>query len=173
MTYFITEAYIKNNTPITKNVDVTDVTPYIKSVSDMRIQAILGSVFYNDILTKYNAQTLSANETTLVEYIQPVVAWYAASDAAFGLSYQLKNKGVQQQFGDFSQQVSQGEVAFTMDHYGQKARFYEARLKAWLIENKALFTIFISESNKDTDLRPYLLDCDDNLDNYDSTMIVF
>lgn len=171
MIYFVTENYLKVNTPITKNVDVTDVMPYVKTQSDQRVQPVLGTYFYEDILTKYNAQTLNADETTLVEYIQPVVAWYAAQDAAFGLSYQLKNKGVQVQFGDYSQNVSQSEIAFVMDHYGQKGKFYLNRLTNWLIENKALFTKFTSQDNKDSDLKPILSDCDKDRTNYDNVMI--
>jgi hypothetical protein len=106
------------------------------------------------MLTGYNAQTLNNDEETLVTYIQPVVAWRSAEDAVFGLSYQLKNKGIQQQFGDYSNAVTQNEVAFSMEHYGQKASFYEARLFRFLKENRDLFPEFISELNKDSDIRP-------------------
>jgi hypothetical protein len=128
--------------------------PYIKTQSDLRIQPILGTYFYNDILAKYNAQTLSANEEILVTYIQPIVAWRSAEDAVFGLSYQLKNKGLQLQNGDYSNSVSQQEVAFAQDHYGQKASFYEARLVNYLHTNKDLFANFTSVLNKDSDIRP-------------------
>ncbi len=47
MTYFITESYLKTNTPITKNVDVTDVAPYIRPTAEMRLMPILGTYFYN------------------------------------------------------------------------------------------------------------------------------
>jgi hypothetical protein len=106
------------------------------------------------MLTGYNAQTLNNDEETLVTYIQPVVAWRSAEDAVFGLSYQLKNKGIQQQFGDYSNAVTQNEVAFSMEHYGQKASFYEARLFRFLKENKDLFPEFISDLNKDSDIKP-------------------
>jgi hypothetical protein len=169
MIYFITETYLKNNTPITKNVDVKDVTPYIRPASDMRVQSILGSYFYEYLLTEYNAQNLSTDEETLVEKIQPVVAWRAAENAAFGLSYQLKNKGIQSQFGDYSQNVTQSEVAFVMDHYGQMAAFFEKRLTNYLLENKDLFPQFTSALNKDSDIKP-VDDCTDN--DYDNTMMV-
>ena len=169
MIYFITESYLKTNTPITKNVDSTDIAPYIKPASDMRVQSILGTYFYEYLLTEYNAQTLSADETALVEKIQPVVAWRAAEQCAFGLSYQLKNKGVQTQFGDYSQNVSQGEVAFVMDHYGQMASFYEKRLINYILENKDLFSQFTSALNTDSDIKP-VDDCTDN--DYDNTMMV-
>ena len=169
MIYFITETYLKNNTPITKNVDVKDVTPYIRPASDMRVQSILGTYFYEYLLTAYNAQSLSSSEEALVEKVQPVVAWRAAENAAFGLSYQLKNKGIQSQFGDYSQNVSQSEVAFVMDHYGQMAAFFEKRLINFILENKDLYPQFTSALNTDSDIKP-VDDCTDN--DYDNTMMV-
>lgn len=169
MIYFVTETYLKNNTPITKNVDVKDVTPYIRPASDMRVQSILGSYFYEYLLSAYNAQTLTNDEETLVEKIQPVVAWRAAENAVFGLSYQLKNKGVQVQFGDYSQNVTQSEVAFVMDHYGQMAAFFEKRLINYILENKDLFPQFTSALNTDSDIKP-VDECDDT--DYDNTMMV-
>ena len=43
MLYFITENYLKTNTPITANVDVTDVTPYIATQAQLRVMPILGT----------------------------------------------------------------------------------------------------------------------------------
>jgi len=159
MLYFITENYLKTNTPITANVDVTDVTPYIATQSALRIQPILGTTFYNHMLAGYNAQTLTNDEVDLVEFIQPVIAWRSAEDAVFGLTYQLKNKGLQTQNGDYSASVSRAEVAFGMEHYAQKASFFEQRLIRWLLANKTLFPIFISALNTDTDLRPMFATC--------------
>lgn len=159
MLYFITENYLKLNTPITANVDVTDVVPYIATQSALRIQPILGTTFYNHLLAAYNAQTLTNDEVTLVEFIQPVIAWRSAEDAVFGLTYQLKNKGLQTQSSDFSSSVTRSEVSFGMEHYAQKAAFYEQRLIRWLLTNKALFPIFISAANTDTDLRPMFAQC--------------
>jgi len=158
MLYFITENYLKTNTPITANVDVTDVTPYIATQAQLRIKPILGTTFFNYMLNVYNTQTANPDEETLIKFIQPIVAWRSAEDAVFGLTYQLKNKGLQTQNGDFSSSVSQREVAFGMEHYAQKASFFEQRLIRWLIKNKNLFPEFISEENRDTDLRP-MIDC--------------
>ena len=154
MIYFVTETYLKAQTPITANVDVKDVTPFIRTQCEMRVQPILGTYFYKYLLAKYNAQTLTTDEETLVTYIQPVVAWRSAEDAVFGLSYQLKNKGLQTQFGDNSNSVSIQEVNFGQDHYAQKASFYEARLSHYLKDNKDLYAEFTSDLNKDSDIKP-------------------
>ena len=154
MLYFITENYLKTNTPITANVDVTDVFPYVATQAQLRVMPILGTTFYNHLLTAYNDQTLTPEEETLVTFIQPVIAWRSAEDAVFGLTYQLKNKGLQQQSGDYSQPVTRSEVAFGMEHYAQKASFFEMRLIRYLIKNKSEYPIFTSHENRDTDLRP-------------------
>ena len=158
MLYFITENYLKTNTPITANVDVTDVTPYIATQAQLRVMPILGTTFFNYMLEVYNDQTATNDEETLIKFIQPIIAWRSAEDAVFGLTYQLKNKGLQLQNGDYSSSVSQREVAFGMEHYAQKASFFEQRLIKYLIKNKNLYPEFISEENRDTDLRP-MIDC--------------
>lgn len=154
MIYFVTENYLKTQTPITSNIDVNNIVPFIKTQSDMRIMPILGTYFYKYILNAYNVQTLTIDEEILVTYIQPTIAWRSAEDAAFGLSYQLKNKGIQTQNGDYSNNVARGDVNFVQDHYAQKASFYENRLWKYLETNKELFPNFTSLLNKDSDIRP-------------------
>lgn len=155
--YFITENYLKANTPITQNVDSKDIIPFVKPASDMFIQNYLGSYFYVNLLASYNAQTLNSNETTLVAIIQPIVAWRAAADAVYAMHYQLKNKGVQLQSGDQSSPAAQEEVVMLKRHYDQKAEFFEERLRKYLILNKDLFPDFTNKLNTDsclTDMIP-------------------
>jgi hypothetical protein len=54
MIYFVTENYLKTQTPITANIDVNNIVPFIKTQSDMRIMPILGTYFYTYILAAYN-----------------------------------------------------------------------------------------------------------------------
>lgn len=154
MIYFVTQTYLVDETPITANVDVTDITPWLKTASEMGIQPILGRYFYNDLLTKYNAQTLTADEILVVELIQPAIAWRAASEAVYGLTYQLKNKGLQTQNGDNSESVELSDVQFGMSHYLQKAGFYEDLLIKYLKENKDLYPNFITTLNTDSLIKP-------------------
>lgn len=154
MKYWITETYLKVNTPLTKNIDANEILPNVKSNSDLHIKSILGSYFYIILLGKYNSQTLNSDETTLVEYIQPIVAWRAAADCVFDLTYQLRNKGLQTQNGDNSESVDFNEVVFGMKHYNQKAEWYTNQLTSYLNDNKSLFPDFISTANKDSVIKP-------------------
>jgi len=155
MTYFITEAYLKLNTPITANVDVTELNPLIKVAADSYVRSILGTYFYNYLLTEYNAQTLdtppATGEVTLVQdYIQMAVAWRTCAEAVMSVSLQLKNKGVQTQSGDFSAAADKSTTSMLFHHYRDKADFYDQRLMNYLIDNKNLYPNFLNPLNNDT-----------------------
>jgi len=152
MIYFVTESYLTISTPITANVDATDVTPWVRVSAENWVRKIIGTYFFNDLLTKYNAQTLSADEITIVELMKPAIAWRAASDAAFGLSFQLKNKGIQTQRGDYSDAAVLNEVQFTMQHYADKAGIYEGAIYDYLAkrEYSDLYASYNSASNDDS-----------------------
>lgn len=156
--YFVTENFLKTNTPITANVDIVEVLPLIKAAADMWTRSTLGTYFYNDLLTKYNAQTLDANETILVGYMQPSIAWRTAADAIIELSYQLKNKGVQTQSGDFSNSPEYKAIMFMCNHYTKKAEFYENIMWEYLLKNKDLYPVFTNPLNRDSNCLCWLLD---------------
>jgi len=156
MIFFVSENFLKTETPITQNVEITEVTPLIKSVADMWVRDAIGTYFYDYLLVKYNAQTLSADELILVQIMQYCIAWRACSDATLELSFQLKNKGVQTQSGDFSMNADLRSVTLMSKHYEQKAAFYDTRLFTYLKDNKDLYPEFIISINKDSSIKNHL-----------------
>jgi len=60
--FFITEEWIKANTPLTQNIDAKDISVWTAVNAENWVRKIIGTHFFNDLLTKYNAQTLSSNE---------------------------------------------------------------------------------------------------------------
>jgi hypothetical protein len=167
MTYFVTETYLKSKTDISSNADVKFILPHIQTNSDMWIQPILGTYFYEYLLDAFNDQTLTSDEEVLVNKIKPIISWRALSDATYALSRKVTNKGIQRQDGEFSQGVELGEIGFAMERYTKKAEFYSQRLINYLVTNKALFPEFTSAENKDSDIKPK----EDNNNNYDSTLM--
>lgn len=148
--YFVTENYLKVNTPITANVNITEVLPLVKAAAMMWTRSTLGTYFFDDLLAKYNAQTLSPDEVVLVEMMQASIAWRAAADAVIELSYQLKNKGIQTQFGDNSTSPEYKAIMFVNNAYTKKAEFYENIMWKYLVKNKALYPNFTSPLNRDS-----------------------
>lgn len=145
--YFITENYIKTRTQLSQNIDYADIAPNIAVAALDYVRPILGKAFFDDLLTKYNAQTLNSNEEEVVEIIQKVVAFRAADITAPFISFALKNKGVQSQSGDFSGSESIQVVNYIRNELQTHAYVNEKELKAYLKENKDNFPIYTSPSN--------------------------
>jgi len=169
MIYFVTENYLKTYTSVTQNVDATDLLPIMKTAAEMSVKSLLGTFFFDDLLVKYNAQTLDPDETILVELMQPVIAWKAASDATFELGFQVKNKGPQTQSGDFSDSPDFKSVSFNFHHKLQKSEYYQNGLIKFLTKNKDLYSVFLSDDNYDSSLK----DCDPDNDTTQNTNILF
>jgi hypothetical protein len=151
MIYFTSLKWLQDNTPINENVDAKKITPLVKGAADMFVRSVLGTYFYNDLLTKYNAQTLSADEEVLVaDYIKFTIGWKVASELAVTSAYDLKNKGPQTQSGDYSASPEYKAIMFLVHHYADKSDFYLNRLSQYLIDNKTLFINFTSDLNTDS-----------------------
>ena len=144
ITLFISEQYMRDNLPISRNLDTKDITPNIQAAQELYLQDILGSVFYEYLMNVYSAQTLNANEIILVQdYIKPAVAYRTLEMALPFLSYQIKNKGAQRQFEDFGDSADFTQLRFIINETGNRAQFYERRLVRYLNVNNTLYPQYI------------------------------
>lgn len=171
MIYFVTEKFLKDETPIGENIDIKKVVPFLKTAAAMRLIPVLGKLFYNDLLTKYNAQTLSVKEKELVNEIQPVVAWYAAAMALPDLNNQRTNKGQQKQSGDYSQSTGKTEQVDAQDQDTSIGRFWLNQLKDYIKLNKEDFPVYMSKENQ----KNFLFECpvaDESAGFNDSILII-
>jgi hypothetical protein len=153
MIYFVTSNLIKTTGIIDPNVDETKIAPLIQFASKAFILPMLGTYFYNDLLSKYNAQTLSADETTLVSKMQPAIVWRACAQAGLTLSFPLTNKGYLKQIDDNAQAPSIQEVTYMYEHYIAQAKLFEKEISDYLFANTNLFANFMSNLNTDSNIK--------------------
>lgn len=152
MVYFVTENFIKTTTPVSENVDANDIMPSIYTAAMGYVRPIIGTVFFNDLLTKYNAQTLNNDEINLVQdWIKPAIAWRACQQISISATFQLKNKGLQTQSGDFSQTPEYRAAMFVSHEYGDRAAMFENLLLKHLEDKTvaALYPVFLQNNNKE------------------------
>jgi hypothetical protein len=154
MIYFVTETYIKDYTNVAENVDSNNIIPFIKNAADSYVRSIIGNEFYKYLLDAYNNQTLDSDEVELVQdYIKQSVAWRAAADIIVEASYQLTNKGVQIQSGDFSSSPEFKAIMFNYHHTSDKASLYDDLLARFLVKDKNKYPQFWADDNKDATAR--------------------
>jgi len=149
MIYFVTEKFLKDNTQITQNVDAKDLAPFIQLSVKTYIQPILGYNFTNDLLTKFNAGTTSAEEDELIEFIQYTTAFYSAYDAIPNLSFRISNKGLQSQTGEYSASEGIQAVEYIRNNVLKFAKVYEGNMRAFLELNKEEFPLYLDVINKE------------------------
>ena len=149
MIYFVTESFLKNNTHITKNVDAGDIAPYVPMSVKTYIQPILGYNFTNDLLIKFNNGTLNTEEEALVDFIKYVTAFYCAYDAIPNLTFKVSNKGIQSQFGDYTNSEGVATVEYIRNNVLKFAKVHESNMRAFLNENKADYPLYLDQINKE------------------------
>ena len=148
ITLFVSEEYMKNNLPISRNLDNKDIQPNIQMSQELYTQDILGTNFYEYLMDVYSGGTLNANETILVrDYIKPQVAYRALSLALPFLQYSIKNKGSQTQFEDFSNTTDFTSFKFLLSKVDDRSEFYEKRMVKYLCENGNLFPEYQTDNS--------------------------
>jgi hypothetical protein len=150
---FVTENYIKTFTPVGDLVQWTEIEPSVHLAQDSFIQDVLGTNFYNHIQDAFENQTLNTDETELVARIKPALAYRVIEQAITFIHYQIKNKGIQSQSGDYNQPVTIDEFKYMRNELKNRAEFFTKRFSTYLYDNKKLFPQY--ENNNDEDMKPY------------------
>lgn len=150
MRYFISEKFLKEEGIVSDNVDVKRYAPLIQTAARAFLRPMIGSYFFDDLLLKYNNQTLSPDEIKVVDIMKYSILWRATAEAGVSVSYQLTNKGYQTQSGDFSTSPENSVVWKMYDHYIQKCITFDKDLGDWLLGNKNLYPNFTSKLNNDS-----------------------
>lgn len=160
--FFITQNYLVSNGFINANVDVNIYKSLVEFSAKAFIQPMIGTHFFNDLLTKYNAKTLSTDEDTIVKIIQKCIAFRVKAQTAVDSSFQLTNKGIVRQSDDNATAADKSEVAWIYDHNISHVILFQAELTKYLEDNKDLFPEFISSSNDDSSIKKSCSSNDNN-----------
>ena len=151
-TLFVSEEYLKKYTPLGGLVEWTEIEPSVHIAQDSFILDILGTNFYDHIQLAYSGQTLIVDEIQLMNRIKPALAYRVADQSITFIHYQIKNKGVQSQSGDYSQPVGLEEFKYLRNELRNRAEFYSKRLSNYLCENRDLFVQYTVDNT--TDMKP-------------------
>lgn len=130
MIQFISTNKLKSNYLIDDNMDDNYIKPIIVKCQDFIIYNLLGDSLYNEISQQLTGDTLTEiNENLLLNYIQPIIAYYVQSEVVYATAYKLKNQGVET--GD-SYRFS--ELVKISNKYMNDCNQYQQRLKEYVIE---------------------------------------
>ena len=142
---FISEQTLLDNSVINENVSFTQIRPTIVKVQEMRIQPIVGSALYNEMVTQVVSGTTTALNTTLLEdYIQPAMVQWLYYELPMVLAFKYMNKGMVRRTSEESSQMSMDEITRLTDKVKNDAEWYSERITRYLMEQKANYPLFNS-----------------------------
>lgn len=135
--HFISETYLKNNSPLSGNVDIGEVYPFARTAEEIYIQEALGTKLFNRLVESLNAspKDTTDNEVTLLKKVRSALLWYTIYDALPFLDIKVRNIGVVRQAGENLTSVNRDDVTYLRDQCLGKAKQYMDLVQKYLCEN--------------------------------------
>ena len=153
---FINRTDLVRNSILDGNVDSTKFMFFISLAQTIHIQNYLGTELYEEFegMITANTLTLGANPNhynLMVDYIQPMLIWFAQSDYIPWASIQIKNGGVFKHSSENSESASKEDIDFLVAKAREYAEYYTRRFIDYMNFNQNLFPKYYSNSNDDID----------------------
>ena len=152
---FVTEEKIKSFTGIDDNVDPVLLYPFILQAQDFYIQQTCGTKLYNKlkelVVAKVSGGTPIPQDykTLLDDYVSPTVLHYAYYQALPQIKYRTTGKGVVSGTSEVAQSISLEELQYLRNSVFDSAKFYNERLRDFLVAYQANYPEYQSYTNKD------------------------
>lgn len=139
--YFISQKYLKDNSPLAANVDIKELYPFARTAEEIYIQEAIGTSLFNRLVESLNAspQNTTADEITLLLKIRDCTLWYTCFEALPFLAIKLRNIGVVKQTDANLESGSRDDVSYLRNLCKTKAEHYMRILQRYLCENSNLF----------------------------------
>jgi hypothetical protein len=132
----ISEGKLKSYTSINKNVDMDVLKAEIQIAQDIDLQTILGTLFYNHLLSQVTStgNTFNNDEKTLVDsYIQPFLIQQAFYQSLNSIAFRQMNRGVVTGEMENATSVDIDTLKYLRSVQKQRADFYMTRLQDYLL----------------------------------------
>ena len=93
-TLIISEELLKVYTPLSKNVDVDKVFPYIHLAQPYYLEPILGDALLTELKTQVESGEITEENKALIVKCAPVIGYWATYLAMRSLTYSVTEKGI-------------------------------------------------------------------------------
>lgn len=150
----ISETKLKAFTNINKNVDMDVLKAEVQIAQDIDLQTILGTKFYNHLLSQVSAtgNTFNAQEKELIDsYVQPFLLQQSYYQAIPQIMYRTMNNGIMSGTMENAQSVDIATMQYLRSIQKQRADFYMTRLQDYLLIGKGsnVFPDYVTQSTRD------------------------
>ena len=153
---FINRTDLVRNSIIDGNVDTSKFLYFISLSQTIHIQNYLGTELYEEFEGMVTAGTLTKDLnpnhlTLMIDYIQPMLIWYAQTDYIPFATFSIKNGSVGRHTSENNSPATKEELDFLVAKAREYADYYSRRFIDYMNFNQNLFPKYYSNSNDDID----------------------
>jgi hypothetical protein len=140
----IDDVYLSDNTPLGKNIDPSQIYPFVEEAQDVYVQDILGTNLYNDLMYRmvYATASIISQETALLDMLSKTTAYYSVYMALPHLSIKIRNIGVAKSSADNTEPASLDDMKYLRNEVKNMAEFWAQRSINYLCDNSSFFPLY-------------------------------
>ena len=137
--YFISTDEVRRITPMSKGTEDAKILPFF-DFAHVVVEQVLGRTLYDIVLAAKVAETLTADQTTLInEFICPYISWHTYQDALPSLYMVFSKNGMHTSSDDSHSAVSEDFVRKLDQNADNKVKEFQERLIDHLKCNTDIF----------------------------------
>lgn len=140
----INEAYLKSNSPLPKNFDISEVEPFIPIAERMWLVPVIGIPLYEELLQQVNDNDVTPENSTLLLEIYPYLSYSIVYEALPFIMFDMNEKGVTKGKSENSEPISASDREYINTHIRSQVEVLKKQLKDFLDANKEYYPLYKS-----------------------------
>ena len=145
----LTEEYLKANAPISININLKQIKPYISIAEKIWLEPVIGTPLYEELLEQVNTNSLTEENSTLYLMLAPYISFAVIYESAPFLMYHFSDVGVTRGKSDNSDSITINEANFISTRLRSTLETLKSNFKKWLDEHSNNYPLY----------KPNICDC--------------
>lgn len=133
-TLIISEELLKLHSPLSKNVSVDKIFPYLQLAQPYYVAPVLGKALMTELQLQVESGEITDENKALIIKVAPVLSFYATYLAMRSLAYTISEKGITTEKSDNSSTISEKELGEYILSLKQMAEMHRELLIKFLCE---------------------------------------
>lgn len=138
----LTEDYLKANAPISININLKQIKPYISIAEKIWLEPVIGTPLYEAMLEQVNTNTLTEENSTLYLMLAPYVSFAVIYESAPFLMYHFSDVGVTRGKSDNSDSITINEANFISTRLRSTLETLKSNFKKWLDDHSDSYPLY-------------------------------
>ena len=138
----LTEDYLKANAPISININLKQIKPYISIAEKIWLIPVIGLPLYEELLEQVNTNTLTEENSTLYLMLAPYISFAVIYESAPFLMYHFSDVGVTRGKSDNSDSITINEANFISTRLRSTLETLKSNFKKWLDDHSDSYPLY-------------------------------